>query len=1015
MGGLGAFQPMGHVDFYPNGGRMQKGCTNLFVGGVSDILWPKEGEGNGRYLCNHRRGYKYFTASVTPQCIFPSFVCRDYETFLKGDCFPCKNCGKMGYFSEEAVGRGQLYLVTSEMDPFCANQYKVAVVHSGGPPAEEFTTYGRIDVTFVAQGGLNQTLPLTRTEDQEMVAGGTTIRIMVPHPAITDIQAVQLRYIAYHGWIYSGYKSWAINKISVTDSFGKIVTFCNIGTTLVSSKTMHFTLLPGDCSPLDAQPVTFVKPWQVQDSVPEIETNNASEEGDASGKIPLQIAPSPPSELKHKNSQDNGSAPNIAAAIPAKANHRLSLDKPIPKPILTPMEPHGGILAAPGDSQHPLLAITLEVPPKFKTHVQTFTSHSSSHFDIIGVTEPPSLLEDLNEHFVNDVAVSSEEPVNIIPAPNLALINMSLDNDGEKQLNGMAPPPYYENAEEIQRGDSTTPKVFTIFNATYLPNTHFNHIPSSYVSTVKSTSDSTTINGLSHFSTHSALPGSVTATDRADDEEGIYINAPHRTESNNEKFEAILPPQELTNSDVKRLESILPQHQPQEFIIPNKALKENLPELQPQEFIITNESLKAILPQHQPQKFINLQSEASEATLPQHQPQQYIIHEQSDQANLDVKPSNNPLQEDTESGLPGEYYGYYTGDTFSDLSPGDYFLKPLKSSLDESLGDVDPNSPFAFSNSLVLGEVPARERARAINGASLNINVFSSQMPDKEKTNQKDTLYQNLQKSHYNINYQSLKNVSVNGSDTINNSMNSSELISNLANIRIASPYLHHVDSNPPNLDPILTNFRPALHLIPPIPDSLPYIGPVSSAQSNIQLYSSYRRNKNPSDSSITPEQPILRPDAMRPSYSRPIHQNSQLQPPPPYYPPPPHTPILETIIGRGRAPRPYSFKKQNDTHEQNVNNQNQGNLTVKENPSIPQQVYVQILPSSFRNIRHLETSFLTPRDGRKMHGRSGRGHSFVPPILVPQGANTHPVYLQLQNNRQPRYIPLRHTPVIGT
>jgi Lipase len=85
--------PTCSVDFYPNGGRVQHGCQNLFLGAVTDIagIWTSSAKAEGRSLCNHRRAYKFFIDSVAPRCLFPSFPCDSYENFLQGKCFHCPN------------------------------------------------------------------------------------------------------------------------------------------------------------------------------------------------------------------------------------------------------------------------------------------------------------------------------------------------------------------------------------------------------------------------------------------------------------------------------------------------------------------------------------------------------------------------------------------------------------------------------------------------------------------------------------------------------------------------------------------------------------------------------------------------------------------------------------------------------------------------------------------------------------------------------------------------------------
>nr|XP_018906706.1 PREDICTED: uncharacterized protein LOC109036788 [Bemisia tabaci]XP_018906707.1 PREDICTED: uncharacterized protein LOC109036788 [Bemisia tabaci] len=264
LGGLGSWQPMGHVDFYPNGGRMQKGCTNLFVGAVTDILWSAS-EVYGRSLCNHRRAYKFFTDSVSPRCHFPAVACESYDKYLKGECFTCKDeteCGNMGYYADKSNGRGTLYLLTREEEPFCAHQYLVKIETTPiTPPAISF---GKIQVTLIGDLELNETFTITQKEDEELLAGRTVSRIIVPHPALQEFRAVQVLYIAYSGWLSSGLPRWSIDKVTLTDTFGKSLSVCKKDLVLESGIGIVLPLLSGECNSVISDEV-----WQANN-----DTNN---------------------------------------------------------------------------------------------------------------------------------------------------------------------------------------------------------------------------------------------------------------------------------------------------------------------------------------------------------------------------------------------------------------------------------------------------------------------------------------------------------------------------------------------------------------------------------------------------------------------------------------------------------------------------------------------------------------------------------------------------------------------
>jgi hypothetical protein len=103
-GEVGFVQPIGHVDFYPNGGAYQPHC----IGHIS-------------LSCNHGSSVLYMEASLSAatKCKFRAFKCKTWEEYSSGKCADTKGDSRMGYSSVSFPGKGTHYLKTTANYPFC--------------------------------------------------------------------------------------------------------------------------------------------------------------------------------------------------------------------------------------------------------------------------------------------------------------------------------------------------------------------------------------------------------------------------------------------------------------------------------------------------------------------------------------------------------------------------------------------------------------------------------------------------------------------------------------------------------------------------------------------------------------------------------------------------------------------------------------------------------------------------------------------------------------------------------
>lgn len=55
-----------------------------------------------------------------------------------------------------------------------------------------------------------------------MKLGQSISKILVPHPILSEPTKIQIMYTAYSGWLSSGLTQWKIDKVTLSDSFGKV-------------------------------------------------------------------------------------------------------------------------------------------------------------------------------------------------------------------------------------------------------------------------------------------------------------------------------------------------------------------------------------------------------------------------------------------------------------------------------------------------------------------------------------------------------------------------------------------------------------------------------------------------------------------------------------------------------------------------------------------------------------------------------------------------------------------------
>ncbi|KAM3862192.1 phospholipase A1 member A [Diretmus argenteus] len=179
--------PVGHVDFFLNGGMDQAGCARSRFASIL-VYFPVY----GYVICDHMRALHVYMSALNGSCPLMGIPCFSYEDFLRGRCLDCGGvfrgtCPTIGLSENSGIAvspiprEQKLFLLTTTVAPFCAHHVLLELEVS---PLDKS---GEVEVTLKTEN--------LRTQQRFRLQTDTTVyRRVLAHPvALCEIDSIQLK------------------------------------------------------------------------------------------------------------------------------------------------------------------------------------------------------------------------------------------------------------------------------------------------------------------------------------------------------------------------------------------------------------------------------------------------------------------------------------------------------------------------------------------------------------------------------------------------------------------------------------------------------------------------------------------------------------------------------------------------------------------------------------------------------------------------------------------------------